>query len=62
MLLNYRVLLHSVVYPFVVFSLLFPVGAIASPESDASIKQGIRAYDAGEYEKALEYFSEAASE
>ena len=31
----------------------------ASEQSETSIKQGIEAYEAGEYQKALEYFAEA---
>lgn len=59
MSLKYRGLRQLVAVLIVVVSLLIPHVAPASEASDASIKQGIEAYEAGEYQKALEYFAEA---
>lgn len=59
MLLNYRDLVHSVAPLVVAASLLFSPVVLASEQPDASIQQGVKAYHAGEYQKALEYFAYA---
>jgi hypothetical protein len=58
-LLNYRDFIHSVASLVAIASLLSSSVVLASEQSDASIQQGMQAYDAGEYQKALVYFSEA---
>ncbi|MGW8246801.1 MAG: tetratricopeptide repeat protein [Acidiferrobacterales bacterium] len=58
-MLNYRDLIHSVASLIAAASLLSSPLVHASEQSDASIQQGIQAYNAGEYQKALDYFSQA---
>jgi tetratricopeptide (TPR) repeat protein len=59
LLLNCRGLHHSVAILVAAASLLCSSILHASEQSEYSIRQGVAAYEAGEYQKALEYFAEA---
>jgi len=50
---------YSIVTLLVVALLVHSPVAFASDESKASEQKGVKAYEAGEYEKALEYFADA---
>jgi tetratricopeptide (TPR) repeat protein len=50
---------HSIVTLLVASLLLHSPVVFASEESEASAKKGVDAYQAGKYEKALEYFADA---
>lgn len=59
MLIKYRECIYSVLTLLVVASLLHPPVVFASTDSQASTQLGIEAFEAGEYQKALDYFAEA---
>lgn len=59
MLIKYREFIHTALTLLVAAFLLHPSIILASEQSQTSLQQGIEAYEAGEYEKALEYFAEA---
>lgn len=59
MLLNCRDFVKPVVTLLIAVSLLHSPVVLASKQSQTSVRQGIAAYEAGEYRKALEYFADA---
>jgi tetratricopeptide (TPR) repeat protein len=59
LLLNCRDFMRPVVPLLVAASFLYSPVIRASERSQASLQQGIAAYEAGEYQKAIDYFDEA---